>query len=180
MHPQASPEPHRYVAHTQGRGKSPHAEGANCLLAPVGAAMAESRWVTVMALLATALVAASCGEPSTAPAPTTLPSAAIASASPTATATAVPTPKPAPTPVPPPAVLGASATLMPDNPLIVQVQVTLDRPARVYVEYTSPGAGTFRTATTESEATTHVVPVVRLSPNPPMDRDGRREGSGRG
>ncbi len=79
-------------------------------------------------------------------------------AAPTATAT------PAPTPVPPPSVLKASASVRADNPLIVEVGISLDRPAQVYVVYENQDAGRFRTKTTDSSATEHLVPVVRLRP----------------
>ncbi|MDA1349144.1 MAG: aryl-sulfate sulfotransferase [Chloroflexi bacterium] len=68
-------------------------------------------------------------------------------------------------PAPQPRVTRTSADIRADNALIAEVSVSLDRPARVYVEYENAEAGTFRTRTTESEATEHTVPVVRLKPS---------------
>jgi len=65
----------------------------------------------------------------------------------------------------PPEVLTASTTLQPDNPLIVEVEVSLNRSARVYIKYENKDAGMYRTATTESAAKEHAVPVVRLKPS---------------
>lgn len=104
-----------------------------------------------------------------APTATRTPVPPTATPLPTATATPRPTATPAPTatptPVPPPAVTGATASVRQDNPLIVEVKATLDKPAQVYVEYENPQAGAFRTMTTTSSATEHVVPVVRLRPS---------------
>ena len=85
----------------------------------------------------------------------------VAAVAATVEAMATPTPEPAN----PPRIVTASASLRDDNPLIVQVEVSLDRPARVYVEYESEDAGAFVTRTTELAATEHTVPVVRLRPS---------------
>ena len=61
------------------------------------------------------------------------------------------------------AVIDHSAAISPDNSLIAEVQVTLSREARVFVEYDNPDAGKFRTALSEP-ATAHTIPVVRLRP----------------
>ena len=61
------------------------------------------------------------------------------------------------------AVIDHSATISPDNSLIAEVQVTLSREARVFIEYDNPEAGKFRTALSEP-ATAHTIPVVRLRP----------------
>ena len=105
-----------------------------------------------MALVAVALVTVACGQPSANETPST------------ALATQAPTPAPTPTPDPVPSVVDASASLLPANPLIAQVTVALDSPARVFVEYSNPEAGRHRTAPTQSEDTEHVVPVFRLRP----------------
>ena len=121
---------------------------------------------TGIALIA-ALAALACGQTT----PDTKPTPAPAEKE----FTAIPTP----TPDPVPAVLNSSASLLPANPLIAQVAVTLDTPARVLVEYGNPDAGRFRTAPTGSEDTQHVVPVLRLRPEATyryqvfvIDRDG--------
>ena len=85
----------------------------------------------------------------------------VAAVAATVEAMATPTPEPAN----PPRIVTASASLRDDNPLIVQVEVSLDRPARVYVEYESEDAGAFVTRTTELAAVEHTVPVVRLRPS---------------
>ena len=61
------------------------------------------------------------------------------------------------------AVIDHSAAISPDNSLIAEVQVTLSREARVFIEYDNPDAGKFRTALSEP-ATAHTIPVVRLRP----------------
>ena len=61
------------------------------------------------------------------------------------------------------AVIDHSAAISPANSLIAEVQVTLSREARVFVEYDNPDAGKFRTALS-GPATTHTIPVVRLRP----------------
>jgi len=78
---------------------------------------------------------------------------------------ATPTTSIPPTPVPPAKVLSASASVRADNPLIVEVALTLDSEAQVYVEYENAETGKFRSMTTESVATEHAVPVVRLRPS---------------
>ena len=75
-----------------------------------------------------------------------------------------PTAVPPPTSVPLPGVVNSFVSIRDDNPLIAEVTVTLDQAARVYVEYENEAAGRFRTMTTESVATAHVVPVLRLRP----------------
>ena len=60
-------------------------------------------------------------------------------------------------------VIDHSAAISPANSLIAEVQVTLSREARVFVEYDNPDAGKFRTALSET-ATAHTIPVVRLRP----------------
>ena len=100
------------------------------------------------------------------PEPTAIP-AATATPAPTATPrviTIIATPEPTATsvPVPAPQVLDTSASVREDNSLIVNVDITLDRAARVLVEYSNADAGTFRTAVTEVSSKDHVVPVVRL------------------
>ena len=105
-----------------------------------------------MALMVLALVTVACGQPSADETPSP------------ALATQAPTPAPTPTPDPVPSVVDASASLLPANPLIAQVTVALDSPARVFVEYSNPEAGRYRTAPTRSEDTENVVPVLRLRP----------------
>lgn len=61
--------------------------------------------------------------------------------------------------------LAASASIRSDNSLIAQVNVTLDQPARVSVEYWPRKAGRFRTRTTEASAADHQIPVYRLRPD---------------
>ena len=97
-----------------------------------------------------ALASVACGNPDTVPVP--------------APATEAPTQVPTPTPDPVPAVVGADVSLLPGNSLIVQLDIALDSPARVLVEYSNREAGRFRTAPTQSEDTEHVVPVLRLRP----------------
>ena len=63
-----------------------------------------------------------------------------------------------------PSVLKVSASASPDNPLIVQVEVSLDTEAPVYIEYENQSAGRFRTATTAPAAIRHTVALVRLRP----------------
>jgi hypothetical protein len=76
-----------------------------------------------------------------APAPAGIEATIVAAVVATVEALPTSTPVPTPTPVPPPRVLNASASLRPDNLIIAEVQASLDREARVYVEYESPGAG---------------------------------------
>ena len=54
------------------------------------------------------------------------------------------------------------------NALIVELQVSLTSPARVYVEYDNPQAGRYRTAPSEP-ATEHTIPIVRLRPETTYD-----------
>ena len=54
------------------------------------------------------------------------------------------------------------------NALIAEVRVSLDRAARVYVEYDNPQAGRYRTAPSEPGAE-HVIPIVRLRPETTYD-----------
>ena len=88
---------------------------------------------------------------------------------PTPLPTVTPAPTPSPTPTPPsspfPSVLKVSASASPDNPLIVQVEVSLNTEAQVYIEYENQSAGRFRTATTAPAAIWHTVPLVRLRPS---------------
>ena len=81
---------------------------------------------------------------------------------------APPTPTP-PTPIPATRVLDTSASVLPDNGLIVEVRVTLDRESRVFVEYENPIVGAFRTRPTETAAKEHVVHVARLRAFTPYD-----------
>ena len=60
-------------------------------------------------------------------------------------------------------VIDHSAAISSANSLIAEVQVTLSREARVFVEYDNPDAGKFRTALSET-GTAHTIPVVRLRP----------------
>ena len=117
-----------------------------------------------------ALASVACGNPDPDPLPLPAP----------APATQQPTQAPTPTPDPVPTVVDSSASLLPGNPLIAQVTVALDSPARVLVEYGNPDAGRFRTAPTQSDGTEHVVPVLRLRPETTyryqvfiIDQDGR-------
>ena len=61
-----------------------------------------------------------------------------------------------------------SATVSADNALIAEVRVSLDRAARVYVEYDHPRAGRYRTALSEAGAE-HTIPIVRLRPDTTYD-----------
>ena len=60
------------------------------------------------------------------------------------------------------------ATVSAVNALIAEVRVSLDRAARVYVEYDNPQAGRYRTALSEPGAE-HAVPLVRLRPETTYD-----------
>ena len=126
-------------------------------------------------LVVLALAAVACGQTSTDASPSPVP------------ATQQPTQTPTPTPDPVPAVVDSSASLLPGNPLIAQVNVALDKPARVLVEYGNPDAGRFRTALTKADDTEHVVPVLRLRPETTyrfqvfiIDRDGREHPGAQG
>lgn len=63
-----------------------------------------------------------------------------------------------------PKVLKTTAAVRPDNSLIVDVKVTLDRAGQVYVEYESRTGGSYRTARKGQAAREHVVSVLRLRP----------------
>ena len=63
----------------------------------------------------------------------------------------------------PPRVVATTAAIHPHNDLIAEIDVQLDSPARVYVEYRGP-AGALRSATTPAAARTHRVPLARLHP----------------
>ena len=54
------------------------------------------------------------------------------------------------------------------NSLTAEVRISLDRAARVFVEYDNPQAGRYRTALSEPGAT-HVIPIVRLRPETTYD-----------
>ena len=64
----------------------------------------------------------------------------------------------------PPTVLRSNASVNPYNSLIIDVDVTLDTPSKVYVEYANPRAGRFRTTTTESLDTHREISLLRLRP----------------
>lgn len=64
-----------------------------------------------------------------------------------------------------PRVLSADARVSPNNSLIVNIEVSVDTESRVYVEYENPGAGRFRSRTTDSLDTIHTISVVRLRPS---------------
>ena len=126
------------------------------------------RFLVFVSLVLIATAATACGEPEPAP--------AVPTSEPTAT----------PTPVPPPQVLGSSSAISPDNPLIAEIKVRLDKEAAVHVIYEADGVGPVRSATT-AEATEHVVPVLRLLPATTysyrvvaMDSAGRQSEGGEG
>ena len=54
------------------------------------------------------------------------------------------------------------------NALVVEVRVSLNRAARVFVEYDNPQAGRYRTALSEPGAA-HLIPIVRLRPETTYD-----------
>jgi hypothetical protein len=56
----------------------------------------------------------------------------------------------------------AEASIKSDNSLVALVDVELDRPANVYIEYGNEDAGWFRTAITDAPLDSHTVPVLRL------------------
>ena len=66
------------------------------------------------------------------------------------------------------AVLRHSAAVSERNALIAEVRVTLDRAARVFVEYDNLQAGRYRTPLSEPGAA-HVIPLVRLRPETTYD-----------
>ena len=67
-----------------------------------------------------------------------------------------------------PAAVRHEAAVSAANALIAEVRVSLDRAARVYVEYDNPQAGRYRTALSEA-GTEHVIPIVRLRPQTTYD-----------
>ena len=67
-----------------------------------------------------------------------------------------------------PAAVRSAAAVSAANALIAEVRVSLDRAARVYVEYDNPQAGRYRTALSEAGAA-HVIPIVRLRPETTYD-----------
>ena len=69
---------------------------------------------------------------------------------------------------PPAAAVRHEAAISAANALIAEVRVSLDRAARVYVEYDNPQAGRYRTALSEAGAE-HVIPIVRLRPQTTYD-----------
>ena len=64
-----------------------------------------------------------------------------------------------------PSILFADASLNPDNSLIMDFEVTVDTPSRVYVEYDNPDAGSLRSRATESLDTSQFFSVLRLRPS---------------
>ena len=67
-----------------------------------------------------------------------------------------------------PGVVRHRATVSDSNALIAEVRVSLNSPARVFVEYDNPQAGRYRTRVA-ALATEHVIPVVRLRPETTYD-----------
>ena len=63
----------------------------------------------------------------------------------------------------PPSVLAHRAAPHPQNALIIEMQITLDGPAQVFIEYENPQAGQFVTALS-APAIEHRLPIVRLRP----------------
>ena len=61
-----------------------------------------------------------------------------------------------------------SVTVSDLNALIAEVRVSLDTPARMFVEYDSPLAGRYRTRVA-AMAAEHVIPIVRLRPETTYD-----------
>ena len=61
------------------------------------------------------------------------------------------------------AVVRHGAAVSDANALVAEVRVSLNRAARVFVEYDNPQAGRYRTALSEPGAS-HVIPIVRLRP----------------
>ena len=68
----------------------------------------------------------------------------------------------------PASVVWHSAAVSEANTLIAEVQVSLSRPAHVFVEYDNPLAGRYRTAL-EPPAERHTIPIVRLRPETTYD-----------
>ena len=94
--------------------------------------------------------------------PSPTPTATPIPPSPTPTATPIP-PSPTPTATPE-SVLDARASVNPYNSLIVDIDVTLRTPAKVFVEYENRRAGRFRSRTAESADMSHHFSVARLRP----------------
>ena len=59
-------------------------------------------------------------------------------------------------------IVSHSARISPDNALIAEISITLDREGQVFVEYENAQAGKFRTTTTDDPAIAHTVPILRL------------------
>ena len=66
------------------------------------------------------------------------------------------------------AVVRHGASVSAANALIAEVRVSLDRAARVFVEYDNPQAGRYRTALSEA-GVEHAIPIVRLRPQTAYD-----------
>ena len=85
------------------------------------------------------------------------------------------------------AVVRHGAAVSAANALVAEVRVSLNREARVFVEYDNPQAGRYRTALSERGAA-HVIPIVRLRPETAYDytifvaadADGREAATGPG
>ena len=67
-----------------------------------------------------------------------------------------------------PGVVRHRATVSDSNALIAEVRVSLNTPARAFVEYDNPQAGRYRTRISAS-ATEHAIPIVRLRPETTYD-----------
>ncbi len=113
--------------------------------------------MTAAAAAALALAVVSCGEEAP---PVDVQATVAAAVEATVEAMAPPTAEPSSTP----SIVSTSASVLADNPLIVNVEVSLDSPARVRVAYHNADVGSFITRTTEFAAAEHSVPVVRLRP----------------
>lgn len=59
-------------------------------------------------------------------------------------------------------IASASATLAPNNNLIVMVDVNLTSSGKAFVEYTSSGTASLRTPITDSDALSHEIPLFRM------------------
>lgn len=64
----------------------------------------------------------------------------------------------------PPRVVATATAIHPRNNLIAEIDVQLDSPGRVYVEYRGP-AGALRSAVTPEASRAHRVPLARLHPD---------------
>ena len=115
----------------------------------------------LVSLLATLVTALACGDGA---APQVDIQATVTAAVVATAETVRPEPTDTPTVEPPPSVLATSSVVHSANSLIVGVTVELDRDGRVYVEYGNDLAGSYRTPATESIATDHEIPIVRLKP----------------